>query len=71
MKYMDIVRAQQPEHPDMLVHLGILQMSIGMNERARGVFEKALEIQPDLGKALCGKVFCYPIWAKRKRLWLW
>ena len=52
MKYMDIVRAQQPEHPDMLVHLGILQMSIGMNDRARGVFEKALEIQPDLGKAL-------------------
>jgi tetratricopeptide (TPR) repeat protein len=55
MKYVEIVRSQQPKNPEMLVHLGILQMSIGMSDRAQDVFDTALQQDPNLGKAMLWK----------------
>ena len=52
MKYIEIIRNQDPENPEMLVHLGVLQMSVGMSERAEQVFVSALEKDPNLGKAM-------------------
>ena len=52
MKHMETVRGLEPNNPEMLVHLGILQISVGMPDRAEEVFNKALEVEPEMGKAL-------------------
>ena len=55
MKYMEQVRNQNPEDPDFMVHLAVLQMTVGMYERAEIGLSKALEVQPAMPKALLWK----------------
>jgi tetratricopeptide (TPR) repeat protein len=52
MKWMDQARALDGEHPEVRTHLAILQISIGMAERAKGELAAALESNPALSEAL-------------------
>ncbi len=52
MKWMDRCRKVAPEHPEVRTHLAILQMSIGMTDKAKTELDAALEIDPNLSKAL-------------------
>jgi len=52
MKWMDQARALDGEHPEVRTHLAILQVSIGMAERAKGELAAALETNPALSEAL-------------------
>ena len=52
MRWMDEARALDAEHPEVRTHLAILQLSIGMTERARSELAAALESNPKLSKAL-------------------
>ena len=51
MENMEKVRTLNPEDPDFMVHLAMLQMTVGMYERAATGFEKALEERPGYAKA--------------------
>lgn len=50
MDTVEKARALSPEDPDVQVHLGILQLAVGMMERAEPAFEKAAAAQPTAGK---------------------
>ena len=47
MAYIETARGLQPDHPDVLLHLAILQMQVGMGERAESSISQALNIRPD------------------------
>ena len=50
MDTVERARIIAPDDPDVQVHLGILQLAVGMTERAEPAFEKAAADQPDAGK---------------------
>ena len=52
MALIETARGLQPDHPDVLLHLAILQMQVGMGERAEGSITQALTIRPDFPRAL-------------------
>jgi tetratricopeptide (TPR) repeat protein len=52
MKWMDQARALDGEHPEVRTHLAILQVSIGMTERAKTELAAALKSNPTLSEAL-------------------
>ena len=52
MNYLDKARTMAPEDPDVLIHLAILQLTVGMADRAGPSLLKAAELQPELGKPL-------------------
>ena len=51
MDNMEKVRNLNSEDPDFIVHLAMLQMTVGMYERAEVGFDQALKIRPDFPKA--------------------
>ncbi len=55
MSYMEQVRNIDPKDPDFMVHLAILQMSVGMTERSEVGFAQALQARPNMQKALLWK----------------
>ncbi len=55
MTYMEQVRNVDPKDPDFMVHLAILQMSVGMTERSEVGFAQALQARPKMQKALLWK----------------
>lgn len=57
MTHMEKVRVQKPDSPDFLVHLAILQLTVGMTERAEIGFNQALEKQEDFAKAKLWKAY--------------
>ena len=50
MDTVEQARTLAPEDPDVQVHLGILQLAVGMTERAEPAFLAAVAAQPDAGK---------------------
>lgn len=52
MAYLDRARTISPEDPYVLTHLAVLQLQIGMNDRAEAALQKALEKNPTLPRAL-------------------
>lgn len=52
MSYLERARAQAPEDPYVLTHLAVLQLQIGMNDRAEFALQRALELQPGQPRAL-------------------
>ena len=52
MGYIETARGLQPDHPDVLLHLAILQMQVGMGERAEISISQALTIRPDFPRGL-------------------
>jgi len=52
MKYMDQCRKVAPEDPEVRTHLAILQLSIGMSDKAKVELDAALEEVPNSSKAL-------------------
>ncbi len=52
MATLDKARAISPEDPYVLTHLAVLQLQIGMNDRAEATLLKALEKNPALPRAL-------------------
>lgn len=52
MSTLDKARAVAPEDPYVLTHLAVLQVQIGMHERAEATLLQALEKQPDLPRAM-------------------
>ena len=55
MTYMEQVRNIDPKDPDFMVHLAILQMSVGMTDRSEIGFAQALQARPNMQKALLWK----------------
>ena len=55
MTFMEKVRAVDPRDPDFMVHLAILQMTVGMTDRAEIGFAQALQERPRMPKALLWK----------------
>ena len=55
MTFMEKVRAVDPRDPDFMVHLAILQMTVGMTDRAEVGFAQALQARPGMPKALLWK----------------
>ena len=55
MTYMEQVRNIDPKDPDFMVHLAILQMSVGMTDRSEIGFAQALQARPEMQKALLWK----------------
>ena len=55
MTYMEQVRNVDPKDPDFMVHLAILQMSVGMTDRSEIGFAQALQARPNMQKALLWK----------------
>ena len=55
MRWMDEARALDPEHPRVRTHLAILQVSIGMVDRAKIELEAALKADPTMSEALLWK----------------
>lgn len=55
MTYMEQVRNIDGQDPDFMVHLAILQMSVGMTDRAEVGFAQALLQRPQMAKALLWK----------------
>ncbi len=55
MKWMDRARAIDPNHVEVRTHMGILQASVGMTDRANGELTAALELEPTFSKALFWK----------------
>jgi len=52
MDFMDRSRAIGPEDPEVLVHLGVLQIMVGMGDRAESTLALARASRPDLPKAV-------------------
>ncbi len=52
MDFMDRSRAIGPEDPEVLVHLGVLQIMVGMGDRAESTLALARTSRPDLPKAV-------------------
>ena len=52
MEYVDRARKVAPDDPDVQIHLGILQLMVGMNERAGASIDLALVARPNYAKAL-------------------
>jgi tetratricopeptide (TPR) repeat protein len=52
MKWMDRCRKVDADHPEVRTHLAILQLSIGMGDKAVVELDAALEAEPALSKAL-------------------
>jgi hypothetical protein len=50
MTHLDKARTMAPEDPDVLIHLSILQLTVGMADRAAPALLKAAELQPNKGK---------------------
>lgn len=51
MQYVDRARALDPDAPDLHVHLAILQLAVGMHDRAEKELDLALAQRPDWGRA--------------------
>jgi len=52
MDFMDRSRAVDPVDPEVLVHLGVLQIMVGMGDRAEATLAQARTARPDLPKAV-------------------
>lgn len=52
MQHVEAARTIDADHPDVHIHLAILQISIGMSEKAVAELERAIELQPDRGRPL-------------------
>jgi tetratricopeptide (TPR) repeat protein len=59
MQYMETTRSVNPSDPTFIVHLSILQMTVGMYERAGIGFTQALAQNPKNTKALLWQAFMY------------
>ncbi|MEC7983999.1 MAG: tetratricopeptide repeat protein [Myxococcota bacterium] len=59
MNYMETAREIAPGSADVLVHLGILQLAVKMNDKALLNFNTALEKDPNLGKAYLWRALLY------------
>ncbi len=55
MTFMERVREIDPKDPDFMVHLAILQMTVGMTDRSDVGFSEALKLRPGMPKALLWK----------------
>ena len=55
MTFMERVRAIDEKDPDFMVHLAILQMTVGMTDRSETGFTLALSSRPGMPKALLWK----------------
>lgn len=52
MALVDRARAVDPDHPEVLLHLGILRLMVGMSEQALPVIQQAVDGDPELHRAL-------------------
>lgn len=59
MTYMEKVRNQEPQNPDFMVHLAILQLTVGMTDRSEVGFAQALKALPNMPKALLWRGYMY------------
>ncbi|MBL8619499.1 MAG: hypothetical protein JNM72_28060 [Deltaproteobacteria bacterium] len=51
MTHVEAARQVNPEHPDVLIHLGILRLSVNMHEAADSSLRAAIAAQPTRGRA--------------------
>lgn len=57
MGYIDTARGLYPEDPDVLLHLAILQIQVGMEQRAELGISQALSIRPDFSRGYLWRCF--------------